>query len=37
MSEILDNLSDTIFERIKHFNKIGQEYWSARKLFKVLQ
>ena len=37
MSEMLENISDTIFERIKHFNKIGQEYWSARELFKVLQ
>jgi len=37
MSEMLENISDTIFERIKHFNKIGQEYWSARELFNVLQ
>jgi len=26
-----------IFEEIKHFNEIGQEYWSARKLFTVLE
>jgi len=26
----------TIFEEIKHFNNIGQEYWSARELFTVL-
>lgn len=26
----------TIFEQIKHTNEIGQEYWSARELFKVL-
>ena len=26
----------TIFEQIKHINEIGQEYWSARELFKVL-
>jgi len=27
----------TIFEQIKHINAIGQEYWSARELFKVLE
>ena len=27
----------TIFEQIKHSNDIGQEYWSARELFKVLE
>ena len=26
----------TIFEEIKHLNSIGQEYWSARELFTVL-
>ena len=26
----------TIFEKIKHLNSIGQEYWSARELFSVL-
>ena len=26
-----------IFESIKHTNEIGQEYWSARELFKVLE
>ena len=25
-----------IFEQIKHINPIGQEYWSARELFPVL-
>jgi DNA-damage-inducible protein D len=25
------------FEQIKHINDIGQEYWSARELFKVLE
>jgi DNA-damage-inducible protein D len=25
------------FEQIKHINEIGQEYWSARELFKVLE
>ncbi len=28
--------NNTIFEEIKHFNDIGQEYWSARELFTVL-
>ena len=27
----------TIFEQIKHSNEIGQDYWSARELFKVLE
>ncbi len=27
----------TIFERIKHLNEIGQEYWSARELFTTLE
>jgi len=26
----------TIFEEIKHINNIGQEYWSGRELYKVL-
>ena len=25
------------FEEIKHINDIGQEYWSARELFKMLE
>ena len=29
--------SQPIFEKIKHFNEIGQEYWSARELFSVLE
>lgn len=29
--------NQTIFEQIKHFNAIGQEYWSARELFSVLE
>lgn len=28
--------NQTIFEQIKHLNDIGQEYWSARELFSVL-
>ena len=27
----------TIFEKIKHLNQIGQGYWSARELFRVLE
>lgn len=27
----------SLFEQIKHINEIGQEYWSARELFKVLE
>lgn len=27
----------TVFEQIKHINAIGQEYWSARELFKTLE
>ena len=27
----------TPFEQIKHVNEIGQEYWSARELFLVLE
>jgi len=28
--------NNSIFEQIKHINEIGQEYWSARELFTVL-
>ena len=27
---------DSLFESIKHYNEIGQEYWSARELYSVL-
>lgn len=27
----------TTFEQIRHFNEIGQEYWSARELATVLE
>lgn len=27
---------DSLFESIKHFNEIGQEYWSARELYSAL-
>ena len=29
--------SKPVFEQIKHLNEIGQEYWSARELHKVLE
>jgi len=29
--------SENKFEQIKHINEIGQEYWSARELFKILE
>lgn len=29
--------AETIFEQIKKVNEIGQEYWSARELYKVLE
>lgn len=28
---------ENLFEQIKHINEIGQEYWSARELFSVLE
>jgi DNA-damage-inducible protein D len=34
----LKDMSDKpIFEEIKHFNEIDQEYWSARELYTVLE
>ncbi|MDE0471079.1 MAG: hypothetical protein OXH57_03995 [Ekhidna sp.] len=27
----------SIFETIRHFNEIGQEYWSAREFYTVLE
>ena len=33
----LENYNNTIFERIKHINKYGSEYWMARELMKVLE
>jgi DNA-damage-inducible protein D len=27
----------TVFEKIKRINAIGQKYWSARELFSVLE
>jgi len=29
--------NNTAFEQIKHLNEIGQEYWSARELFSILE
>lgn len=29
-------MTDPIFEKIKHINKYGSEYWSARELYKLL-
>lgn len=29
-------MADPIFEKIKHINKYGSEYWSARELYKLL-
>ena len=33
----IEKLKNSIFESIKKNNEIGQEYWSARELFKVLE
>ena len=33
----LENYNNTIFERIKHINKYGSEYWMARELMKALE
>ncbi len=32
----LDNIKDSIFEDYKKLNEYGQEYWSARDFFKIL-
>lgn len=32
----IEKLKNSVFESIKQINKIGQEYWSARELFGVL-
>lgn len=37
MKENLEELTESVFEKIKHINKIGQEYWSAREFFKTLE
>jgi len=33
----IEHLKNSVFENIKHLNEIGQEYWSARELFKALE
>ena len=30
-------MEETIFEKIKHINEYGNEYWSARELYKILE
>ncbi len=35
MKELV-NIDTTIFENIKHIDKIGNEYWKARELMLVL-
>jgi DNA-damage-inducible protein D len=30
-------MEQTIFENIKHLNEYGNEYWSARELYKILE
>jgi len=37
MKNKFEKLNESIFEKIKHVNKIGQEYWSAREIYKVLE
>jgi DNA-damage-inducible protein D len=37
MANQLEQYNESVFERIKHSNEIGQEYWSARELFLVLE
>ena len=32
----LENINETLFESIKHFNEYGQEYWTARELQNIL-
>jgi DNA-damage-inducible protein D len=30
-------MNKNIFEKIKHINEYGNEYWSARELYKILE
>jgi DNA-damage-inducible protein D len=32
----IEKIKDSIFEDYKKFNEFGQEYWSARDFFKIL-
>lgn len=36
MASHLEKYSESVFERIKRLNEIGQEYWSARELYQAL-
>lgn len=36
MAAELEKYNESVFERIKHINEIGQEYWSARELYQAL-
>lgn len=37
MARDIEKQSNSVFENIKKINQIGQEYWSARELFKALE
>jgi len=37
MKHNIEQLKNSVFESIKKVNEIGQEYWSARELFKALE
>ena len=37
MARGLEQYNESVFERIKHSNEIGQEYWSARELYLALE
>lgn len=37
MKEQLENISEIIFENIKHVDEFGNEYWLARELQKILE
>jgi len=37
MEENLTNQTQTIFERIKRFDDVANEFWSARELGRVLE
>jgi len=36
MDRSVENYNENIFEKIKHINEYGQEFWSARELSKIL-
>ncbi len=37
MKHNIEQLKNSVFESIKKINQIGQEYWSARELYKALE